>query len=96
MPFQTFNRPAHGGKRPGAGSSIKEQAAQRLEKKIAQATIEKNAKEIAERFVLRALSDDVDKVLMHAIDKIVPVAKQEIEHSGGIVYEIMTNVDFDK
>ena len=36
------------------------------------------------------------EVLMHAIDKIVPVAKQEIEHSGAIVYEIMTNVDFDK
>src|SRR6516164_8784387 len=29
MPFQTFNRPAQGGKRPGAGRSIKEQAAQK-------------------------------------------------------------------
>jgi hypothetical protein len=30
MPLQTFNRPAQGGKRPGAGRSIKEQAAHRV------------------------------------------------------------------
>jgi hypothetical protein len=33
---------------------------------------------------------------MHAVDKLVPAAKQEIEHSGTIIHEIKTNVDFAK
>ena len=66
----------------------------RLEAETARAIIEKNAKKLAARYVSRALANKADKVLMHAIDKLVPHAKQEIEHSGLIVREVKPMLSF--
>ena len=94
MRFQKGNKLGKGGRKdPPGGRPTKEQAEQkRLEAETARAIIEKNAKKLAVRYVSRALANKADKVLMHAIDKLVSHAKQEIEHSGLIVHELKTNV----
>jgi hypothetical protein len=53
--------------------------------------LEKHAVQIAKRYVARALGPKGDKVLMHAIDRILPAAKREIELSGQLkVVRIVT------
>ena len=46
--------------------------------------IKKNARKLTNKFVKRALAKNADKVLMHAIDKLIPDAKQELKISGGL------------
>ena len=102
MPFKKGNKLGRHGKQnpPGGRPTNKE-----IEKKKAQlegmekarATVEKElvgkVAKLAERYTNRALQKNADKVLMDAIKKIMPDAKQALDanYHGDVV--IVTNVD---
>ena len=67
--FQPGHKLAKGGKRPGAGrpSKGKKAAAQ-----IVREIIEGNAQRLATQYIKRALDKYGDRVLCHAIDKLLP------------------------
>src|SRR6476659_1767515 len=69
MQFQPGHKLAKGGKRPGAGrpSKGKKAAAQ-----IVREIIEGNAQRLATQYIKRALDKYGDRVLCHAIDKLLP------------------------
>jgi len=94
-------RSGKGGKRPGAGrptnKEIEKKKAQLEGMEKARATVEKElvgkVAKLAERYTNRALQKNADKVLMDAIKKIMPDAKQvmDVNNHGNVT--IITNVD---
>ncbi len=69
MLFEPGNKAAPGGKREGAGRPRKGQmAASQLVKMV----IEANATKLANQYIKRALDKYGDRVLCHAIDKLLP------------------------
>ncbi len=69
MQFQPGHKLAKGGARPGAGRPSKgKKAASQLVKEI----IEANATKLATQYIKRALDKYGDRVLCHAIDKLLP------------------------
>jgi|TARA_Y100000034_G_scaffold135640_1_gene208394 hypothetical protein len=85
--FKKGNKLAPGGARPGAGAPTKEEVkARRAEvvgleraKLTMEAKLHSYAAKIAERYVTRALEDKADAVLIDAVRKISPDARQEID-----------------
>jgi len=69
MQFQPGHKLAKGGARPGAGRPSKGQKAASL---IVKEIIESNAKKLATQYIKRALDKYGDRVLCHAIDKLLP------------------------
>jgi hypothetical protein len=84
--FQRGHKFAKGGLRnPPGGRPTKAQAEEKkLAAEKAREIIEGNAERLTNRYVKRALSPNADKILMHAVDKLVPAAKQELKISGGL------------
>lgn len=73
MKFEPGNRLAKGGKRPGAGR--KPRVAVEADKSAAvrvREILDRDAEKLAVRYVSRALGKRGDKVLTHAIDKLLP------------------------
>ncbi len=69
MQFQPGHKLAKGGARPGAGRPSKgKKAASQLVKEI----LEANATKLATQYIKRALDKYGDRVLCHAIDKLLP------------------------
>ncbi len=69
MQFQKGHKLAKGGARPGAGRPSKgKKAASQLVKEI----LEANATKLATQYIKRALDKYGDRVLCHAIDKLLP------------------------
>lgn len=70
--FEPGNKLASGGTRPGAGRPRKGQltAAQ-----IVQRVLNANAGKLSQRFIERSLGEDGDRVLIKAIDKLLPDEK---------------------
>src|SRR6476660_5680776 len=69
MQFQPGHKLAPGGARPGAGRPRKgKQAASEIVRLI----LESNAKRLATQYIKRALDKYGDRVLCHAIDKLLP------------------------
>ncbi len=69
MQFQPGHKLAKGGARPGSGRPRKGQmAASQLVKMV----IEANATKLANQYIKRALDKYGDRVLCHAIDKLLP------------------------
>lgn len=67
--FQPGHKLAKGGKRPGAGRPSKgKKAASQIVREI----IEGNAQRLATQYIKRALDKYGDRVLCHAIDKLLP------------------------
>lgn len=97
-PFPKGNKLAKGGARPGAGRKSKAEVEAR------EAFI-KAFEEEANRRKIRLVNSyfntaEIDPTtIRHFVDKYVPNAKQEIEHSGHMThtYEVLeTNVDLSK
>lgn len=76
MPFQPGHKLAKGGKREGAGRPRK---GQKLAADIIREIIEAKATKLGNQYINRALGEMGDKVLCHAIDKLLPeVAKPAV------------------
>ena len=83
--FQNGNKLAKGGRRQRAGRPKKEEATVRLlVREAVERELQSRAATLAKQYVDRALGEKGDRVLMHAIDRAVPAAKQEVEISGGL------------
>ena len=76
-------RRGKGGKRPGAGRPRNEE---REFKAVVKEAVTKKligmADKLAAHYLKQAFKDN--KVLMHAIDRVLPAAKAEVEVSGGV------------
>jgi hypothetical protein len=73
MQFEPGNQRGRGGRRPGAGRKKKSEVlAKQTAAAVVQKVIEANAGKLAQLYVERALGEDGDRVLCHAIDKLLP------------------------
>lgn len=94
MPFQKGHKLAKGGNH-GGGRPTKAQVAEKQSfLKALERERERLGAKLAERYFEMALSDPA--TMRHAVDRIEPPAKQQIEHSGIIVHEIKSSIDWDK
>ncbi len=89
MPSQLFepgNKAAPGGKREGAGRPRKGQvAASQLVKMV----IEANATKLANQYIKRALDKYGDRVLCHAIDKLLPDDRNVTIQPTAIIHQFI-------
>lgn len=88
----TKERNPGGGRRPGAGRKSKaEVAALEQVRLMLEAELAKYAKKIAQRYRKRALAKTGDRVLTHAVERVLPPAKQafELDHKGQIASRIV-------
>ena len=92
MPFQKGNKLSPGGKRGNKGGRpTREQQAKKqsfLEALIKER--DKQAAKLAIRYFEMAQSDP--PTMRHAVDKIMPNPKVDVEHSGTVIHELKTNV----
>ena len=81
--FQKGNKLAKGGRRPGGGRPTKEeQEAKRTAIERAKGKLEMAADKIVEKYIERALAKNADRLLMHAIDKLISDAPRQLEHGA--------------
>lgn len=87
--FQPGHKLAKGGKREGAGRPKKGTLpAKKAAAQIVREIIESSAQKLSKHYVSRALGKYGDRVLCHAIDKLLPEIKAD-EHSRPIAIQII-------
>lgn len=100
MKFQKGNTFGKGGKKEGAGRPTAEQVKEKKTKEqIASRMLDRKVRRLMKKYLDVALDEDVhrsEKVLINAVDKILPAARRQIDITGDIVEHLYTNVDFDK
>jgi hypothetical protein len=92
MPFKVGNKLSPGGKignKGGRPSKAKLAELEMLRRAVVRA-LDKNGARLAARYLEMAEADP--PTMRHAIDRVLPPAKQAIEHSGLVVGIIRTNV----
>ena len=93
--FIKGHKQAKGGKRPGAGRPTKAELAEKeASLKIWEDRLKGKTKQIIDHYLAEALKDN--KVLIDAMKKLVPDAKQEIEIQGRhtvIINTVDTNAE---
>lgn len=73
MPFTSETARKYGGRKPGAGRKPKAVVeAEKTARQLVRDCLEKNAEELAGHYMRRAFGKNADRVLCHAIDKILP------------------------